>query len=147
VGAVADPELIDVVERLAVSLVAITNAAITAGGAGLEPTFRQWRLLVVLGEAADGLRLADVTQAIGGSAPSASRLVRRMEARGLVAVQPDGADRRAIRVHLTEDGARVRSAILGARRELLGSGIARLTPSAADVRSLRTVAAALDDWR
>jgi len=141
------PEIIDAVERLAFSLVALTTAAMASSGQGLEPTFRQWRLLVILGEADDGLRLGEVTAAIGGSAPSASRLVRRMEARGLVGVTRDPTDGRGIRVVLSAGGREVRSAILVARRQLLQASLAEVRSSPALAAGLREIAAALEPWR
>ncbi|HEY7942599.1 MAG TPA: hypothetical protein VID25_11680 [Candidatus Limnocylindrales bacterium] len=63
------PGVIDLVEDLAFSLVAITTSAIGEASEGLEPTFRQWRLVVLLGRSTEGLRLQDIAAVIGASAP------------------------------------------------------------------------------
>ena len=140
-------DVVDAVERLSFSLVAVTTAAIAAGGRGLEPTFRQWRLLVILGDGPTGHRLGEIVERIGGSAPSASRLVRRMQARGLVTIVPDPIDGRGIRVSLTGEGAALRSAIIAARRDLLAAGLERLYASASLAAALDEVARALEAWR
>lgn len=137
-------EVVDAVERLAFSLVALTTAAMAADGQALEPTFRQWRLLVVLGEVREGHRLGEIAARIGGSAPSASRLVRRLEARGLVTITPDPADGRGIRVALSPVGRTIRSSVIDARRELISHSLRDLQVSPRFSRELDELARALD---
>ena len=135
--------MVDAVERLAFSLVALTTAAMSADGQALEPTFRQWRLLVVLGESADGYRLGEIADRIGGSAPSASRLVRRLEARRMVTISRDAADRRGIRVVLSPEGRAMRTAVIGARRRLISGILGELPLSSGFARELTDLAQAL----
>ena len=127
----------------AFSLVALTTAAMAADGQVLEPTFRQWRLLVVLGEAREGRRLGEIAAWIGGSAPSASRLVRRMEARGLVTITRDPADRRGIRVLLSPAGRAIRASVINARRGLIRDTLRELQVSPGFARELGALARAL----
>lgn len=137
-------EVVDAVERLAFSLVALTTAAMAADGQVLEPTFRQWRLLVVLGEAREGRRLGEIAAWIGGSAPSASRLVRRMEARGLVTITRDPADGRGIRVALSPAGRAIRSSVITARRGLISDTLSDLRVSPRFARELDALARELE---
>jgi DNA-binding MarR family transcriptional regulator len=51
--------------------------------------------------------------------PATSRLLRRLERRGLTALAPDERDRRATRARLTIRGRGVRAAILEDRRAAL----------------------------
>ena len=136
-------EVVDAIERMAFSLVALTSAAMAADGQGIEPTFRQWRLLVVLGESADGYRLGEIAERIGGSAPSASRLVRRLEARRLVTISRDPTDRRGIRVVLSPEGSAMRTAVIGARRRLISETLGAVPLSPGFPRELSDLARAL----
>ena len=52
------------------------------------------------------LRLNDLAQRIGTSAPTASRAVDALDELGLVERHPDPTDRRAITIELTDDGRR-----------------------------------------
>src|SRR5574340_642167 len=115
----ADPALVDVLERLVVGAVGLTTVALEEEGAAVELTFPQWRALVVVGERTSGIRVGLVARRIGASVPAASRLLRRMEDRGLVRSARDESDRRATLVALTPIGSRVRRAIVARRRALL----------------------------
>ncbi|HEY7942141.1 MAG TPA: MarR family transcriptional regulator [Candidatus Limnocylindrales bacterium] len=141
------PGVIDLVEDLAFSLVAITTSAIGDASEGLEPTFGQWRLVVLLGRSNEGLRLQDIAAAIGASAPSASRLVRRLQARGLVTVSRDVIDRRGIRVALSANGQRLRRTVVADRRRLLAASLAEIEVSPLLDEGLRELARALAAWR
>jgi DNA-binding MarR family transcriptional regulator len=52
------------------------------------------------------LRLNDLAQRMGTSAPTASRAVDALDELGLVERHPDPTDRRAITIKLTDDGRR-----------------------------------------
>ena len=52
------------------------------------------------------LRLNDLAQRMGTSAPTASRAVDALDELGLVERHPDPTDRRAITIELTDDGRR-----------------------------------------
>jgi DNA-binding MarR family transcriptional regulator len=51
--------------------------------------------------------------------PATGRLLRRLERRGLLALETDPDDRRATRARLTEAGQATRDAILAYRRRML----------------------------
>ena len=59
---------------------------------------------LVVGAATDGIRVGEIAGRIGSAVPTTSRLVRRLERRGLVAAERDEADRRATLVRLTPTG-------------------------------------------
>lgn len=141
--------LIDVLERLAFALVALTSTALTEGAPGADLTFPQWRVLVVLGGGDGGrvLRLGVLAVAISASRPSTSRLVRRLERRGLVQTTPDPDDRRGLLVGLSDRGRTVRAAVIDRRRELIRERIAGLSGPAGVEQELERVADALDDGR
>jgi DNA-binding MarR family transcriptional regulator len=113
-------------ERIVVGAVGLTTRALARADAGFELTFPQWRALLVLGENTDGARVGAVATRVGVTVPATSRLLRRLERRGLTALSVDEADRRATRARLTEQGRAVRAAILGHRRAALRDAIAAI---------------------
>ena len=59
----SEPSLVDSLEEIALGSVAVTNAALAqAGGEALS--VEQWRAIVVLGEAEDGVRISGVARRI-----------------------------------------------------------------------------------
>ena len=86
-----------------VESVGITTIAMQQASPDLELSFPQWRALVVVGSG-DGIRVGDIAGRIGSAVLSTSRLVRRLERRGLVIAERDDADRRATLVRLTPAG-------------------------------------------
>jgi MarR family transcriptional regulator, negative regulator of the multidrug operon emrRAB len=56
---------------------------------------------------------------LGLSHSGGVRIVKRLEAEGLVTREPDPADRRAVRLHLTEEGEREARRLLAARQAAL----------------------------
>jgi DNA-binding MarR family transcriptional regulator len=132
-------------ERLVFAGVALTSRALAEATPGLELTLPQWRALVVLGEAPDGARVSEVASRVGGSLPGTSRLLRRLERRGLVSAQQDDRDHRATRVRLTPDGRSVRSAIFGYRRRIIRRVARAATPSLELTAELERLAAAIGE--
>ncbi len=108
--------LADQLERIAVGAVGLTTRALANAGAGIELTFPQWRVLLVLGEHDDGARIGEVAARVGVTLPATSRLLRRLERRGMTTLAVDELDRRATRARLTDEGFAVRQAILAHRR-------------------------------
>lgn len=90
-----------------------------------ELTLSQWSALVTV-ETHGPLRIGDIAEREGVSAPTATRLVASLEERGFVARETDVADRRSSHVSLTEKGReqvdwarRVRTAKLAQRLSAL----------------------------
>jgi DNA-binding MarR family transcriptional regulator len=85
-------------------------------------TSSQYDLLYPLLDAEDALGLRELARAAGVSAPTATRMVDGLEARGLVTRERSAEDRRAVRLALTDagiDAVRERRALLLARRRAL----------------------------
>jgi len=110
---------LDALEVLAFALVSLTSRAIAAETRSRQLTFQQWRAIVVLGAAAAPLRVSELGARVAASPPSASRIVRRLEAHDLVEVAPDPRDRRAVGVRLTPAGLDLRARVVARRRELI----------------------------
>jgi DNA-binding MarR family transcriptional regulator len=120
-------------EAVVYGAVAVTARALAT--VGLELTFGQWRVLVIVGERPEGATVSDIATRIGSELSPASRLVSRMARRGLVTLVKDEHDRRVTRVTLTKDGKTLRKTVLQRRLALLGevlAGVAVLSPEIID---------------
>ncbi len=114
-----DPRLLAAVDRLVGAAVGLTARALAEAGAGADLTVVQWRAVVVAGEGPEGRSVGEIAARLGLALPSASRLVRRLVRRGLVAIGPDERDRRRTLVALTPAGVRLRGDLLELRRGLI----------------------------
>jgi DNA-binding MarR family transcriptional regulator len=115
--AMADPRLVDVVERLMRAAIGVTTRSLGEAGPAAELTLQQWRALVVVVVAGPGgISVGDVADAVGIALPGASRLTRRLEDRGLVATRTDPADRRVTRVTATDPGRAAWEEVVRRRR-------------------------------
>jgi DNA-binding MarR family transcriptional regulator len=122
--------IVEAVERLSAEAVGVTTLALTRVDPDLELTLRQWRALVVIESTSPGLRIGEIAARLGSSGPSTSRLVRRLEERGLVDSRRDESDRRATLVRLTAAGERLRTALVEQRRDLIHGALStRQLPS------------------
>jgi DNA-binding MarR family transcriptional regulator len=120
-------------EAIAFGAVAITTRAIAT--VGLELTFAQWRVLVVVGASADGATVTEIASRLGAEISPVSRLVTRLVRRGLVDARKDGQDRRVTRVTITDDGLEIRETVLARRREMLADVMAEAGPLMPDVEA------------
>ena len=66
---------------------------------------REYGVLYALASAPEGLRITELGEDVLLTQPGMSRLVARLEARGLVQRVPDPEDARAFRIRLTATGA------------------------------------------
>ena len=123
-------DLVAALEQLTVGSVSITTRALAEAGPGVELTLQQWRALLVLGDEEAGARIGTVARRVGVTVPATSRLLRRLERRGLVDLATDDADRRATRVRLTDEGQLVRVKVLDSRRAALRGIAAAVDPTA-----------------
>jgi DNA-binding MarR family transcriptional regulator len=117
-------------ERIVFGAIAITTLALA--DAGVELTFSQWRVLVIVGETADGTTVSGIATRLGAEVSPVSRLVGRLGRRGLVVANKDDRDRRVTRVTTTTRGRDLRAAVLDRRRELLSDVLAGAGPLDAD---------------
>jgi DNA-binding MarR family transcriptional regulator len=130
------PDLTSEIERLLTSGIGITARAIDQTTQASELTLVQWRVLVIASQA-EGLRIGELASHLGISIPSASRLVRRIEAQGLVTARRADDDRRATNVAVTSAGRTTVDTVVRHRRELIGRALS------ADVANLPVDAALL----
>ena len=121
----------DALEAVAFGSVAVTSRALTA--AGLELTFAQWRVLVVVGEKPSGATVTEIAARLGAEVSPVSRLVSRLVRRGVVTVVKDEQDRRVTRVMISEAGREIREAVIERRRVLLAEVLAAAGPMEPDV--------------
>jgi DNA-binding MarR family transcriptional regulator len=120
-------------EAVAYGSVAVTTRALAA--VGLELTFAQWRVLVVVGESPIGATMTDLAERLGADISPVSRLVGRMARRGFVAARKDDHDRRVTRVTVTDGGREIRDAVLARRRKLLADVLAAAGPIEPEVEA------------
>lgn len=127
-------------ERIVFGGVAITTEALVHAP-GEELTFTQWRALLFVGEDDYGCRVGEVASRLHSSLPTASRLLRRLERRGLLTLERDEEDRRATRARLTPVGVDLRSSVLDYRRNEIAAIAGQVRLSAATDGVLRDLAA------
>jgi len=113
-------------EAVVFGSVAVTTRAIAA--AGLDLTFAQWRVLVVVGESPNGATVTEVAARLGAEISPVSRLVSRLARRGVVKARKDDQDRRVTRVTVTAEGRELRETVIARRRELLADVLAAAGP-------------------
>ena len=109
--------------------------------AGREPSVPPSQLVVLAGLRINGpSRISEIAAQVPCSQPTATALVATLDERGLVRRAPDPDDGRAVRVDITEAGARVLSSIahgeageLAGRLDELSAADAALVVSAIDV--------------
>lgn len=136
-----DPAAADSLERIIFAGVAMTTVAIASARPGFDLTFPQWRVVVILGAAPEGVRMSDVARQVGVTLPATSRQLRRLERRGLVAVTRDERDRRTAIARLTAEGERARASIIAHRKALI---VALATPLESDPATRHELASAAD---
>ena len=115
----ADPRLVEVLEELVVGAVGMTTVALSEFTPAADLTLPQWRALLVVSRADEGVRVGAIGARIGTTLPSASRLVRRLERRGLVASERDETDRRGTVVRVTPAGHALFTSLVEYRRHLI----------------------------
>jgi DNA-binding MarR family transcriptional regulator len=142
-----DPAVAESLERIIFAGVALTTVAISKAQPGLELTFPQWRVLVVLGASPGGLRIGEVARLVGVTLPATSRQLRRLERRGLVSVGRDDRDRRAALANLTAEGMSARTAILAYRKAAIDRIATPFESNASLRRELDRMAEALETAR
>jgi DNA-binding MarR family transcriptional regulator len=124
--------------------VALTTEGLEYATGGRELSFIQWRAVVLIGNNEDGFRVGQVASFVHAGLPSTSRLLRRLERRGLLTLERDEQDRRATRARLTSAGAELRSSVLAYRRNEISAIVQKVKPASAAERTLRDLAALFD---
>ncbi len=136
--------LLDPLERVVIGSVGLTAAAVAEAAPDL--TLLQWRVVVVLAAADDGLPVSDLARRLRSRVPAMSRLLSRLRARGIVEARKDQPDGRVTTVVLGEAGRDLWTRVSARRRDDLTEalGEAGLGPSQATV--LQTIAAAFEAY-
>jgi len=145
-AAVDHEALLDVLDDLSIEVVAMTAQALADGGQELDLTLAQWRTLVLIASA-DGIRASELAPRVGMSRPSMSRLVRRLERKGLVRTDRDPTDGRVVILSSTATGRDVLRDMRARRRRMVEEALVRdgrPIPDGLD-GGLRLIVAALDD--
>lgn len=111
---------------------AVTEVIEVLWGRGREVTTSpvspsQLKVLFVL-ENQDGVNLRTVTERLGSTAPSTSRLCDRLEAVGFVNRTPSPSSRRELRLWLTDTGRSFLQDLRGRREKELHTVISRMPP-------------------
>jgi DNA-binding MarR family transcriptional regulator len=119
----SEDRVLAALDRLVLAAVGVTTVALAESGEGHDLTLSQWRALVVI-SSSTGLRASELAQRIGMSRPSMSRLVRRLERRGVIVAEQDPNDGRATILRATSTGVSVRVAMMARRRELMTDALA-----------------------
>lgn len=141
-------DIVEPLELLMFGAVGMTTLALAAASAG-ELTLPQWRALVVIGRnEGEAARVGEIASAVGMTLPSASRLVRRLEQRGLVTTERDESDRRATLVRMTARGRHVREDVVRRRRAIMEAALAAHTPRLPTglAAGLAAIASAFDEY-
>ncbi len=119
-----DPRLVDAVELLMRAAIGVTTGSLAEAGGGSDLTLQQWRAVVVVVESGgNGIRVGALGARLGMAPPGASRLVRRLERRGLVVLsRPDG-DRRTAVVRTSLAGLGLWEEVVRRRRVHIGEAL------------------------
>lgn len=137
-------QVVDWLARIVFGGVAMTASALEHAVEGQELTFTQWRAIFFVGESDEGCRVGEVAGLLHAALPATSRLLRRLERRGLLALERDEQDRRATRARLTPAGVNLRSSVLAYRRDEIAMIVDEVEPPASAHRTLRDLAARFD---
>lgn len=119
-------------QRAARAASAVTEVIEVLWGRGREATTApvspsQLKVLFVL-ENEDGVNLRNVTERLGSTAPSTSRLCDRLEAVGFVNRTPSPISRRELRLWLTDEGRSFLQDLRDRREKELRKVISRMPP-------------------
>ena len=125
-------------ERVFVSLLRTAEALSRAGEALLKPyglSAAQYNTLRILRGAGDsGLACSEVGERLISRDPDITRLLDRMESRGLIVRARESQDRRVVKARITEAGLRLLAELDGPVQELHRRQMRHL--SARDIREL-----------
>ena len=110
-------------------------------------TMPQLRILFFLGRSGPDSSVGQVATGLGISQPSATETIEKLVCKGLVERTPDAADRRIVRLELTDKGREVIDRPWETRRAVLASALRDAAPDerAAIERGLELLCDALEN--
>ncbi|MBX6752345.1 MAG: MarR family transcriptional regulator [Micromonosporaceae bacterium] len=123
---------------------AVVVKELAAQGIWRDISMREYDVLYTLAKRGAPLRLGELNRRVLLSQPALSRLVDRLVERGLVARCADPADRRGVRLFLTEEG-QARQRELGRRHARDVARIMRARVTTDELAALRTICGKLAD--
>ena len=129
-------------ERLVIHGGSMTSRALRAHPETSGLSVVQYRLFVIV-VTRDGVRVGQLAKLLGEGPQQTSRLVRRLEDRGLVGTARGAADRREVIVRATAAGAELWSDIGEWRRRQIREALADITLDDEAVASLEDLASRL----
>lgn len=138
-------EVVAWLEGIVFGGVAMTTAALEYATGGIDVSFAQWRTILLVGGSEDGCRVGEVASFLHAGLPATSRLLRRMERRGLMSLERDERDRRATRARLTPAGMDLRHSVLEYRRREIAALVAEVSTPRAAERALRDLSARFEE--
>jgi DNA-binding MarR family transcriptional regulator len=132
---------LEALEDMIVASVGVTARAVAL--VSPELTFLQWRLIVVLAEAPDGMTVSELAGRLGSRLPATSRLLSRLRARGLVDTRKHSADARVSVVQLSPGGREMWEQVRDQRRANLRGALATAAVTSDEASVLERVARGL----
>jgi DNA-binding MarR family transcriptional regulator len=112
-------------------------------GQVVEPlglTVIEWYILRALYDQ-DGQHASELARAVGRAATSFTPILDKLQDKGLIERRPDPADRRAVRIYLTDKGHKTRDGVLSSAKQI-DARIQKLVPNG-DFKAFQTVLALL----
>jgi DNA-binding MarR family transcriptional regulator len=131
----AGDEIVRALEALVIHGGTMTSRALQAHPETSGLSVTQYRLFVHV-VTGDGLRVGELARRIGARPQTTTRLVQRLEARGLIATKRGSEDRRLVLVRATPTGHDLWADIGVRRRREIREAIGDLELSAEDVALL-----------
>jgi DNA-binding MarR family transcriptional regulator len=125
----AEARFVELIEQLMRSAVGLTSRAFADCEPDADLPLQQWRALAVVMESgSSGVPVGHLGRRLGVATSGASRVVARLERRGLVTLRRGVADRRMALVHPTDAGRHLWTAIVERRRALIRAALAGADP-------------------
>lgn len=138
------PSLLDPLERVVIGSVGVTAAAVADAAPDL--TLLQWRVVVVLAAADDGMPVSDLARRLRSSVPAMSRLLSRLRSRGIVEARKDRPDGRVTTVVLGESGRTLWARVSARRRDDLVAALEDASLGTGDAAVLDRLATAFEAY-
>lgn len=132
------------VSRLSLVITSALKKRLNKDGFGHVKPAYLWPLLSLWVE--DGLKVSDIAREAGLDTSTMTGLLDRMERDGLVARTADPKDRRTLRIHLTDEGAKLQKPIIAKTLEVVDECFEGIPEADVDVTKA-TLAKALSKQR